>query len=491
MKYRLIQTLIIIAIAACVSAQTRSFKRGFCGNLESAADIEASVHLSWFYNWYHSPEESVKDILADRIDFVPMAWGSYYNRDALKAYLTEHSETEYLLGFNEPNFIHQANIGPKAAAALWPELQEIADDFNLKLVGPAMNFSYSGGAVTEEGVEYTDPIQYLDSFFIALPPDSRVDYVAIHGYFDYASAFPWYVGLYEKYNRPVWITEFNHSASWVSEVSQQNFMVEALNYMEQEPKVFRYAWFLARSSQSNTNLFQAGTDGVLTDLGQIFSNMSTYDSSFYHKPDSIIEAEHYINMSGIHLTATQDTGGILAAHDFDAGDWMDYNVNVSEAGTYSAQFRIASDRETSFSLYVDNKFIERIDIPSTGGLEEWQTITYDVDLNSGKQIVRIRPNGGGWKLNWWRLEESVSSVHLPAKESAIEIFPNPVYDRILNITGAGNNSFVTITDMRGESRARYQLSGDAVIDLSYFSAGFYILQVITDDKIVNQILLIP
>jgi hypothetical protein len=315
--------------------------------------------------------------------------------------------------------------------------------------------------------------------------------VAIHGYFDYASAFPWYVGLYEKYNRPVWITEFNHSASWVSEGSQQNFMVEALNYLEQEPKVFRYAWFLARGSQSNTSLFQPGTGGVLTDLGQIFSNMSSCDSSYYHMPGSIIEAEHYIDMSGIHLAVSQDTSGILAACDIDAGDWIDYNVDVSEAGTYAAGFRIASTRETSFSLYVDNKFNKRIDIPSTGGLEEWQTIAYDVSLNSGKQIIRIRPNGGGWKLNWWKLEESTGSVNVPDKESAIKIFPNPAYDRILNIAGAGNKGIVNITDIKGQIRARYRLNESAVLDLSFLPAGVYHLQIISDDQCMSQMIIIP
>ncbi len=255
-----------------LTAQTVSEKRGFGGDILDKADAQASSKYGWYYNWGLTPNTTVKDSVQDYINYVPMIWGANFDQQALIDYLTDHPEVKYLLGFNEPNFIEQSNLTPTQAAAAWPQVEAIADQFNLTIVGPALNYCYSGGAVSENGVEYIDPLQWYDDFFAACP-DCRVDHIAIHGYFDNAAALPWYIGLFEKYNKPIWLTEFNQSASWVTEETQKAYMKEAIEYLENEPMVFRYAWFLSRSSQLNTNLFENDTTGVLTQLGELYTEL--------------------------------------------------------------------------------------------------------------------------------------------------------------------------------------------------------------------------
>ena len=98
--------------------------------------------VSWWYNWAVTPELPVRDHYEDYdMDFVPMAWNGAFNETALREFLDEHPNVKYLLGFNEPNFAEQANLTPQQAADLWPQLEAIADDYNLKLVAPAVNYS--------------------------------------------------------------------------------------------------------------------------------------------------------------------------------------------------------------------------------------------------------------------------------------------------------------------------------------------------------------
>ena len=107
--------------------------------------------------------------------------------DSLKlvTFLSNHPETKYLLAFNEPNFLEQANMTPVEVAALWPKLESIADAYNLEIVGPAVNFC--GNCVQANGTTYNSPFDYLDNFFQACQA-CRVDHIAIHSYMNNVGA---------------------------------------------------------------------------------------------------------------------------------------------------------------------------------------------------------------------------------------------------------------------------------------------------------------
>lgn len=264
----------LLALGCATSIPAVAAKRGFGGDLADSADVRAASGFGWYYNWGQQPAPGAGNV-DDHIEYVPMAWGAGFDEQALVNYLTAHPRVKFLLGFNEPNFRSQANLTPSQAAAAWPRLQAIADRFNLTLVGPAVNFSSAGDTVTENGVHYTDPVKWYDDFFAACK-GCRVDHIAIHGYFDNAAALPWFIGLFDKFKKPIWLTEFNQSPA-ASMASQMAFMREAIPLLEQDPRVFRYGWFLARSSQDNTNLFANGQPGVLTELGKLYAGLPSAD----------------------------------------------------------------------------------------------------------------------------------------------------------------------------------------------------------------------
>src|SRR5690606_38972334 len=115
----------------------------------STADLEAlSAGVSWYYNWFHQPESAVIHTYQNyNFDYVPMAWNGAFDKEAMHAFLSTHPNVKYILGWNEPNFKDQANMTPTQAAAMWPDIEDLADEFGLEIVGPAVN--YCGNCVSE------------------------------------------------------------------------------------------------------------------------------------------------------------------------------------------------------------------------------------------------------------------------------------------------------------------------------------------------------
>lgn len=115
-----------------------------------------------------------------------------------------------------------------------------------------------------------------------------------------------------------------------------------------------------------------------------------------------VEAENYIAMSGIQTGSTSDTGGGSVVGYVDSGDWMDYNVNVQTAGSYTFQFRVASAVDTGkFELRSGSTVLASTTVPNTGGWENWQTLSTNVNLAAGTQTLRIYATGNGFNLNWF------------------------------------------------------------------------------------------
>ena len=256
------------AVSSSGSASGTSVcKRGLAYGHALPADQAAAVPgIGWWYNWSPSPDPAVQASYASLgLEFVPMQWGGKV--DAVKLGAAIPPGARYLLGFNEPNFKQQANLTPEAAAAAWPQLEQVALAKGLKLVSPAVNFCGPASACVNGD---TSPFDWLDAFFAACT-GCQVDYLGVHIYLQDGAGLQSVLGQYEaRYHQPIWLTEWGDLGGGVSAADELKLMQQALPILETDPRVFRYAWFTGRASdQPSLNLFGADA-GLLTPLGQTY-----------------------------------------------------------------------------------------------------------------------------------------------------------------------------------------------------------------------------
>jgi alpha-L-fucosidase 2 len=114
-----------------------------------------------------------------------------------------------------------------------------------------------------------------------------------------------------------------------------------------------------------------------------------------------VEAENYSAMYGIQVESCSDTGGGTDVGWIDAGDWMDYNVNVATTGSYNVEYRVASAGTTGqVQLRSGATVLATTNVPNTGGWQTWTSITATVNLNAGTQTLRLYAGGTGFNVNW-------------------------------------------------------------------------------------------
>ncbi|TDO21364.1 cellulase family glycosylhydrolase [Pedobacter duraquae] len=89
------------------------------------------------------------------------------------------------------------------------------------------------------------------------------------------------------------------------------------------------------------------------------------------------------------------------------GEWLQYSINVSKAGNYSLVLGAAADLEGgSISVSIDGKnVVKALAIPASGNSKTFGTVTTKkLNLKSGKQVLRIYVDKGGFNLSTIKFE---------------------------------------------------------------------------------------
>lgn len=120
-----------------------------------------------------------------------------------------------------------------------------------------------------------------------------------------------------------------------------------------------------------------------------------------------VEAESFSSQSGVQTETTTDAGGGSNVGYIDTGDWLAYNsINIPTTGTYRIEYRVASQNgggRLSLDLNAGATVLGYLDVPSTGGWQNWQTISHTVTINAGTYNFGIYAQTGGWNLNWFKI----------------------------------------------------------------------------------------
>lgn len=220
-----------------------------------------------------------------------------------------------------------------------------------------------------------------------------------------------------------------------------------------------------------------------------------------------VEAENYSNMKGISTQTTTDTGGGLNVTSIDATEWIDYSLNIQQAGDYLVEFRVASSagggkyeiRKISQAVIGSGVF------PATGGLQKWTTISDTISLAAGKQTIRLYCVTAGWNINWlnftYLYPTAIGDLSNGKNGNSIVVLPNPVkgeFSLKYNLTELSPVKF-SLRDIKGILIEEQQLNGVQANSGEFFwklkrqlASGMYVINMhqngrkIADCKLVKE-----
>jgi hypothetical protein len=124
----------------------------------------------------------------------------------------------------------------------------------------------------------------------------------------------------------------------------------------------------------------------------------------YHDTDTANNGGQYRTSDGVDIQATTDTGGGYNVGWINAGEWLEYTVNVAAAGTYNLKLRVARQPTGTSTVRVLFGGVDKtgsLTVPSTGGWQTWTDLAKTgVSLSAGQQYMRISMTGGSFNVNW-------------------------------------------------------------------------------------------
>jgi hypothetical protein len=236
-----------------------------------------ALNVSWFYDW------GFNDVSTATQNYDPMLWGAYSSIETSISTVVNKTNVSHFLAFNEPDNAGQSGSsgGGMASDAT------LGVPFYKKMLRAGMRMG--SPACTESQYRV-----WLSTFTTeAEAQNLKIDYVCVHWYdwgnwlstnnanpnpTDVFNRFKNYItAVYNLYQKPIWITEFNANVNRGSAV-HEGFMALALPWLDANPNVERYAYFFGN------DLPARNADGSLTAGGQVYSNhasVTAYSENIY------------------------------------------------------------------------------------------------------------------------------------------------------------------------------------------------------------------
>ncbi|WP_116127177.1 LamG-like jellyroll fold domain-containing protein [Lewinella sp. IMCC34183] len=185
------------------------------------------IGATWYYDWNIGGTAGLNwEYVAIRQNCCWPSWDAINNKSGIN----------HLLGFNEPDRPDQSDMTIDEIMEIWPEFMQ--SGYRLGSPAPADPFN----SVLPEFIRRAEEKNY------------RVDYLVIHAYWGGLSPQDWYnrlKNLYDRYQRPIWITEWNNGANWTNEywpedqdeqfAKQRRELEAILEVLDTTPFVERYA----------------------------------------------------------------------------------------------------------------------------------------------------------------------------------------------------------------------------------------------------------
>ncbi len=195
-----------------------------------------------------------------------------------------------------------------------------------------------------------------------------------------------------------------------------------------------------------------------------------YHSSYATNPGGAYRPTEGVGIEG----PSASTGGTYNVGYFGAGNWLNYTVNVAQAGTYVVDLRAATATQgatahVTFGAGGASKATPTAStgamlLPGTGGWQNYQDLTATVTLAAGRQIMTVWDDASGYNLDAIKL--------IPQADAGSREQP---YSPSATAPGATNRGLPTVLPTFGAAQIEsenYDVGGQASSPTGVQAAGY-------------------
>ncbi|MEM6338110.1 MAG: cellulase family glycosylhydrolase, partial [Bacteroidota bacterium] len=177
----------------------------------------------------------------------------------------------------------------------------------------------------------------------------------------------------------------------------------------------------------------------------------------------------------------RDDGGFHIAY-VESGEWVEYTVNVAQAGTYDVTTHVASlNGGGRFGLSFDGVSAGVGRVPRTDSWNTTVPVTLTTNLEAGEQIMRLDIILARF-FNVDRFDFALvtsTDAEPPATARTLDVYPNPAADWLrIDAHGPAADRYVSLYDALGRRVIHRPMPGASLrLDTSALPAGLYLLDI--------------
>jgi beta-glucanase (GH16 family) len=130
----------------------------------------------------------------------------------------------------------------------------------------------------------------------------------------------------------------------------------------------------------------------------------------YHDTDAGNAGNQCRTLENVDIESCTDTGGGYNIGWMKTGEWLEYTVNVSSADTYTIEARVASNGIGGI-FHIEFDGVDKtgnINVPVTGGWQNWTTVSATATLSSGTQIMRFVSSANDYNINYFNISANIA-----------------------------------------------------------------------------------
>ncbi len=189
----------------------------------------------------------------------------------------------------------------------------------------------------------------------------------------------------------------------------------------------------------------------------------------------------------------RDDGGFHVAY-IESAEWLEYTVDVQEAGIYEINAEVASlDGNGRFRFEFPNANSSSITVPDTDSWQTTDSVKATVELEAGEQIMRVyifiaRPFNID-RFSFRRITQTgVEDAEAPELDVALELYPNPSSEDItVVLTHERPLARVVVYNVLGQRILETPVTGlQTTLKLDKLAPGTYVARLVEESSVLGQ-----